>query len=139
MDISVYNKLFEAFKDGLAAFNERVDYNVALEKFAPLEPKYPLILLAETRNKPYRSYYGSREQISSLTYNVEIYTQTQKGKNKVDLAREIMQYTVDFFQNKLGFNLTSYNYFDGLGSQGELYRIVLVFDQNYFENKETFL
>lgn len=138
MDITVYDKLYEAVEKAITDFNKTAGYKVALAHYAPNSPQYPLVILSENRNQPLTRYYGSRERISSLGYTVEIYAKTVKGKTKQQVAREIMQFVVDFMQNEIKIGLISNNSFDNVGTQGELYRIVLVFQRPFFENKETF-
>lgn len=139
MDITVYDKLYEAVEKVITEFNATSAYKVALAHYAPNKPKYPLVILTENRNQPLTRYYGSRERISSLGYTVEIYAKTCEGKTKQQVAREIMQFVVDFMQNEIGIGLISNNSFDNVGTQGELYRIVLVFQRPFYENKETFI
>lgn len=138
MDITVYDKLYEAVEAALMDFNTEHNYLVGLAHYAPNSPKYPLIIMSENRNQPQTRYYGSRERISSLGYTFEIYAKTIKTNTKQDICREIMQFITDFMQNQIGLNLISNNSFDNVGTQGELYRIVLVFQKPYYENKEYF-
>lgn len=138
MDITVYDKLYEALNAAITDFNETVKYNVALAHYAPKSPQYPLILLSENRNVPLGRYYGSRERISSLGYTVEIYAKDKAPLSKQDICRQIMQFVVDFMQDKIGLPLISNNSFDREGTNGEIYRTVLVFQRSYYENKETF-
>lgn len=139
MDITVYDKLYEAVERAITTFNATSAYKVALAHYAPNEPKYPLVILTENRNQPLTRYYGSRERISSLGYTVEIYAKTYKGKTKQQVAREIMQFVVDFMQNEIKIRLISNNEFDSTDQKREIYRIVLVFQRPFYENKETFI
>ena len=139
MDITVYDKLYEALDAAITDFNSTAKYKVALAHYAPNSPQYPLVVLYENRNQPYGRYSGSRERISSLGYTVEIYAKTKAPFTKQDICRQIMQFVVDFMQNKIGIGLISNNSFDNVGTQGELYRIVLVFQRPFYENKEHFI
>lgn len=139
MDITVYDKLYEALSKTINDFNTTSSYKVSVVQSAPNEPKYPLIVFSEPTNQPRGKYYGSRERISTLGYMVEIIAKAIKGKTKKQVCREIMQYVCDFMQNTIGIGLISKNEFDREGTQGELCRIVLVFQRPFFENKETFI
>lgn len=139
MDITVYDKLYEAVEKAITDFNAKSGYKVALAHYAPNSPQYPLVMLYENRNQPLTRYYGSRERISSLGYTVEIYAKTVKGKTKQQVAREIMQFVVDFMQNEIKIGLISNNEFDSTDQKREIYRIVLVFQRPFYENKETFI
>lgn len=139
MDITVYDKLYEAVEKAITEFNKTTGYKVAFAHYAPNSPQYPLVMLYENINQPRGGYRGSRERISTLGYTVEIYAKTAKGKTKQTICREIMQFIVDFMQDEIGIGLISNNSFDNVGTQGELYRIVLVFQRPFFENKETFI
>lgn len=138
MDITVYDKLYEAVEQAITDFNAEHNYSVALAHYAPNSPKYPLVIMSENRNQPQTRYYGSRERVSSLGYTFEIYAKTIKTNTKQAICREIMQFITDFMQDGIGLNLISNNSFDNVGTQGELYRIVLVFQKPYYENKEYF-
>ena len=156
MDITVYDKLYEALKVDLEKFNAKSGFNAQICTYAPDKPKYPLIIFSEVRNQPNNYFYGGREKVSSLGYRVDIFaktapvttTVTTKGAkpktvkpavNKQQTCRELMQFVTDFMENKMGFELISNNYNDSAGTQGELYQQMLVFQQNYYENKEMFL
>lgn len=148
MDITVYDKLYEALKVALEEFNTESGFKAQISTYAPDEPKYPLLILSEIRNQPNGYFYGGREQVSSLGYRVDIFAKTSiitlpdKKKitlNKQQICRQLMQFITDFMQFKIGLNLISSNYNDSAGTQGELYQQILVFQQNYYENKEMFL
>lgn len=140
MDITVYDKLYEAA--GIAIndeFNTSHSYKVTLTKIAPSSPKHPLVVMEEPTNQPRGKYYGSRERISTLGYKFEIHAKAIKDKLNVTVCREIMQFITDFMQNKIGLSLISNNLFPREGTNGELCRIVLVFQRPFYENKETFI
>lgn len=148
MDITVYDKLYEALEIALNEFNTKSGFKAQISSYAPDEPKYPLIILSEVRNQPHSQYNGIRQRVSSFGYKVDIYAKTSiitlpnKKKttlNKQQICRELMQFITDFMQIKIGLNLISNNNFDSVGTQGELYQITLVFQQNYYENKEIFI
>lgn len=139
MDITVYDKLYEALDLALMDFNSTSKHKVALAHYAPNSPQYPLIILSELRNQPLGQYYGSRERFSSLGYKVEIFAKTKAPYTKQDIGRQIMQFVVDFMQDKIGLRLISNNPPENAGTQGELYYKVLVFQRSYYENKETFI
>lgn len=140
MDITVYDKLYEATERAITdEFNADHDYKAALTKVAPSSPKYPLIVMEELTNQPHGKYYGSRERISTLGYKFEVTAKAFKNKLNVTVCREIMQFITDFMQNKIGLSLISNNLFPREGQNGELCRIVLVFQRPFFENKETFI
>lgn len=146
MDITVYQKIYEALELALDKYNAESSYRVALSRYAPQDPEYPLIIFEEVRNQPQGRYYGARERLSSLGYKVDIFARTKAvldendeldmRYNKQSIAREIMQFVVDFMQDKIGLQLISNNPFDNVGVNGELYQITLVFQQIYHENKQ---
>lgn len=138
MDITVYDKLYEAVEKAITDFNATHSYSVALSHYAPNSPKYPLVIMSENRNQPQTKYYGSRERISSLGYTFEIYAKTYKTFTKQAICREIMQFITDFMQDEIGMDLISNTPFPNEGTQGELHRQVLVFQRPYNENKEYF-
>lgn len=148
MDITVYDKLYEALKVALEEFNTQSGFGATIKQFVPTDQTYPLIVFTEVRNQPQTHYYSRREQVSSLGYSVVIQSKTllvkkqgektKKEVNKQQICRELMKFITDFMQMKIGLNLISKNEFDRLGTQGELYQITLVFQQNYFENREYF-
>lgn len=148
MDITVYDKLYEALETALQEFNTASGFSANISPYSPDEPKYPLIILTEVRNQPQRFFYSRRESVSSLGYKIDIFAKTQivtkpdKKKevvNKQQICRQLMQFITDFMQINIGLNLISNNSFDSVGTQGELYQITLVFQQDYLENKEMFL
>lgn len=147
MDITVYDKLYEALKIALNEFNDASGFKANISPYSPDEPSYPLFILTEVRNQPHSQYNGIRQRVSSLGYKVDIFaktmlvTQPNKKKevvNKQQICRQLMQFITDFMQVKIGLNLISNNNFDSVGTQGELYQITLVFQQNFYENKEYF-
>lgn len=147
MDITVYDKLYEALKLALEEFNTESGFKAEISTYAPDTPKYPLLILSEVRNQPYSPFIGIRERVSSLGYRVDIFAKTSiitlpdKKKttmNKQQICRKLMEFVNNFMQVKIGLNLISNNSFDSVGTQGELYQITLVFQQNYYENKEYF-
>lgn len=147
MDITVYNKLYESLEVALTEFNSKSGFGATISPYSPDEPKYPLIILTEVRNQPKTHFYSVRERVSSLGYRVDIFAKTalitspNKKKEpftKQQICRQLMQFITDFMQMNIGMNLISKNEFDSIGTQGELYQITLVFQQNYLENKEIF-
>lgn len=147
MDITVYEKLYEALKVALEEFNTQSGFKAELSGYSPDSPKYPLIIFSEIRNQPKTHFYSRREQISSLGYRVDIFAKTapitlpDKKKitmNKQEICRKLMQFATDFFQMKIGLNLISNNSFDSVGTQGELYQITLVFQQSHNDKREYF-
>lgn len=148
MDITVYDKLYEALEAALTEFNNASGFGATLSPYSPDEPKYPLVILTEVRNQPRNRFYGTRERVSSLGYRVDIFAKTalitkpnktKEPYTKQQICRQLMQFIAEFMEYKLGFNLISNNPFDSVGTQGELYQIILVFQQNYLENKEILL
>lgn len=146
MDITVYDKLYEALEAALNDFNATSGYKAKIAHYPPQNPEFPLVILTEARNQPQGAFYSHRERISSLGYKVDIYAKAnvitlnnQKIKlTKQQICRELMKYITDFMQYKVRLNLISNNSFDRIGTQGELYKTTLVFQKNYFENKEYF-
>lgn len=147
MDITVYDKIYEALESALSEFNDKSGFKANISHYSPDEPKYPLIILTEIRNQPHSQYNGLKQRVSSLGYRLDIFAKTSiitlqsKKKTTVDkqqICRQLMQFATDFMQIKIGLNLISKNEFDNIGTQGELYQITLVFQQNYYENKEYF-
>lgn len=148
MDITVYDKLYEALEVALIEFNNKSGFGATLSRYSPEEPKYPLIIMDEIRNQPISSYTNYREEISSLGYRVDIFAKTalitkpnktKEPYTKQQICREIMKFVVDFMQYKIGLRLISNNAFDSVGTQGELYQIVLVFQQNHNDKREIFV
>jgi hypothetical protein len=148
MDITVYDKLCEVLNTALTEFNSQTGFNANMAKYAPDEPKYPLLIITEVRNQPKTHFYSTRERTSSIGFKVDIFSKTtiitDENKNKTILdkqqtCRQLMQFVVDFMLGDIGVNLISKNEFDKVGTQGELYQITLVFQQNYLENKEYFI
>lgn len=139
MDTTVYDKLYEAVEKAITDFNATSNYKVKLAHIATKDTKYPLVVMEESTNQPRGKYYGSRERISILGYKFEIHAKAVGGKLNVTVCREIEQFITDFMQNKIGLGLISNNLFPREGTQGELCRIVLVFQRPYFENKQIFL
>lgn len=148
MNITVYDKLYEALDIVLKKFNTESGYNVGLAPFEPAEPQYPLVIFDEIRNQPQTVYYSSREEISSLGYRVDIFAKTatitppngKKGQvTKQQICRNIMQVVTDFLQKRIKLRLISNNSFPSVGTQGELYQIVLVFQRPHYDNREQFV
>lgn len=148
MDITVYDKLYEALEIALNEFNNKSGFKANISHYSPSEPKYPLIILTEVRNQPKSYFYSRRECVSSLGYRVDILAKTsiitlpnktKTTQDKQQICRQLMQFIADFMQINIGINLISKNEFDSIGTQGELYQITLVFQQDYLENKEMFL
>lgn len=142
MDITVYDKLYEALKVALEEFNTQSGFGATIVNYPPATPKYPLIIFTEVRNQPKTHFYSRRERVSSMGYSVVIQGKTvaikKKTYTKQQICRELMQFITDFMQMNIGLNLISKNEFDNVGTQGEIYQITLVFQQNYFENREYF-
>lgn len=139
MDTTVYEKLYDVTKNGFADFNVKSAYKVKLSHVATKDTEYPLVVMEEITNLPRGKYYGSRERVSTLGYKFEITAKAFKGRLNVTVCREIMQFITDFMQNKIGLSLISNNLFPREGTNGELCRIVLVFQRPFYENKETFI
>ena len=147
MDITVYKKLYEALEVALVEFNNQTNFGVSLSPYSPEEPKYPLIVMDEARNTPISKYTHNREEISSLGYRVDIFAKTalitkpDKKKEpftKQQICREIMAFVDNFMRRRIGLEQISYNYFDSVGTQGELYQIVLVYQQKHNDKREYF-
>lgn len=148
MDITVYDKLYEALEIALNEFNNKSGFKANISSYSPDEPKYPLIIFTEVRNQPISRYTNYRDEISSLGYRVDIFAKTsvitlpnktKTTKNKQQICRNLMEFVVDFLQYKIGLRLISNNPFDSVGTQGELYQIVLVFQQNHNDKREMFI
>lgn len=148
MDITVYDKLYEALEKALVDFNAKTGYNAALSPFEPQNPEYPLIIMYEVRNQPKTVLYSPREEISSMGYRVDIFAKTKlitppdgekKSVDKQTICRVIMDFITNFMQKGIGLRLISNNPFPNVGTQGELYEIVLVFQRDHFDNREIFI
>lgn len=147
MDITVYDKLYEALETALNEFNTKSGFKAQICPYEPSSPQYPLIILTEVRNQPKTKIYSRIEQISSLGYSVDIFaksaviTTPDKKKvtvNKQQICRQLMQFITDFMQWQIGMNLISKNEDGAVATQGELYRIILVFQQSHNDNREYF-
>lgn len=138
MDITVYDKIYEAFELALKDFNTESGFNVAIAHYAPSKPTYPLIVLSEIRNQPHGKFYAYNEGISSMGYKVDIFAKTKAPYSKQDIARKIMRFAVDFMQRRIKLLHIGTGFFENVGTNGELYEIALTFQQNFNEKQEYF-
>lgn len=147
MDITVYPKLYEALEIALEEFNAETGFKAQIKTYSPDSPQYPLIVFSEVRNQPKTHIYSRREQIYSLGYKFDIYAKTSvitlpdKKKvtlNKQEICRQLMEFITNFMQFKVGMDLISNNFDDKAGTQGELYKQILVFQKSHNNNREYF-
>lgn len=147
MDITVYNKLYDTLEKAIKEFNKQSGIQASISGYEPASPKYPLVVFEEIRNQPYGNYDSPREPISSMGYKVSIFAKTsaitlpdktKKTFNKQEICRELTGYIANFLQYKVGLTLISNNSFPTVGTQGELYEIILVFQRNYNIKKQFF-
>lgn len=147
MDITVYNKLFEAFEVDLDEFNSTHSYTATASKVPTTNTVYPLIVMTEIRNQPRNYFYSRREQVSSLGYKFDILAKdtpiTLPDKTRdimlgQTMCRELAEFICDFMQTKIGLNQISFNDLGGIATQSEIYQITVVFQQNHLDNREKF-
>lgn len=138
MDIEIYDSIKQGLSEHFKALNLSKSYNPTVVGFEPSKPTYPLIKIQESRNVPIDGFRGRLETVANLGYKVDIYTKQQVGVSKQDVARKLMKHCYDYL-TCIGLRLVSSNEIENDGQNGDLYHIILMFNANYFEQRQTIL
>ena len=138
MDIQVYDTIKQGLKDYFKGLNLSKSYNPAVVGFEPSNPTYPMVKIQEPRNLPVEGFRGRLETVANLGYKVDIYAKQQVGVSKQDVARKLMKYCYDYLAC-IGLRLVSQNEIENDGQNGDLYHIILMFNANYHEQRQTIL
>jgi len=132
MDITLYDDLFNAVETYLG--NEYPSVKVV--HYAPNDPKYPIVVLNESRNTPTYVARQRRQTAASMGYSFNIYASNVGTQTQQSIARIIAKKIDDFMFLLNGISRTSYNEFANVDGQGKVYRVTMVYSMQYFENKK---
>lgn len=138
MEIELYPTIKKGLQDHIKSLNLSKPYNPSVVGFEPSEPSYPLVIIDEVNNVPYRNMSSFRQTVSDKSYRVDIYAETKGSISKQEIARTIMKHCNDYL-TCIGLKQVSMNTFAMDGTNGKLYHIVLMYSARYFENKQYFV
>lgn len=137
MDVQEYEKILQGLKDYNAKLTG-TNFGNAIVSCSPQKPTYPLTVFEEVGNTPITGYTGIRERVASLSYEVNIYAKTKGAYSKQKIARHVAAQIDRYLSFTVGLKRVSFNRFDEDRDDG-LYRIVMIYTANYFENKQRIL
>ena len=143
MDINVYPTIKQGLKEHLESleyvnsFRKRNKYDFVVG-FEPSKPTYPFVKIREPRNVPVEGFSGRLETVANLGYQVDIYAKTTDNHTKQDIARNLMKLSNDYL-TCVGLRQVSHNEIENDGLNGDLYHIILMYNANYFEQRQTIL
>lgn len=138
MDIQIYDDIKQGLKDHFNALNLSKSYNPSIVGFEPSKPTYPMVKIQESRNVPDERFRGRLETIANLGYKVDIYAKQQVGISKQDVARKLAKHCNDYL-TCIGLRQVSWNEIENDGQNGDLYHIIVMYNANYFEQRQTIL
>ena len=138
MDIQVYDTIKQGLKDYFKGLNLSKSFNPVVVGFEPSNPTYPMVKIQEPRNIPVEGFKGRLETVANLGYKIDIYAKQQVGVSKQDVARKLMKYCYDYL-TCIGLRMVSQNEKQNDGQNGDLYHIILMFNGNYHEQRQTIL
>lgn len=131
-DITVYDGLYNGLKKYLS---KRVEL-ASLCHYAPKNPTFPLVIFDEINNVRNSQNTGTRQEVSTLFYKVEIYAKNIAGKDKQTMAREVFKWVDRYLAHKMELHQFSYNVSPNLGKDGSLYRITVMYQCKYLVNRQ---
>lgn len=138
MDIEVYDSIKKGLEEHFNSLNLSKSYKPAVVGFEPSKPTYPMVKIQEIRNVPDSRFYGRLETVANLGYKVDVYAKQQTGVSKQDVARKVAKYCNDYL-TCIGLRQVSWNEFENDGVNGDLYRVTIMYNTNYFEQRKTIL
>ena len=138
MDIEVYDSIKKGLEEHFNSLNLSKSYKPAVVGFEPSKPTYPMVKIQEIRNVPDSRFYGRLETVANLGYKVDVYAKQQTGVSKQDVARKVAKHCNDYLTCK-GLRQVSWNEFENDGVNGDLYRVTIMYNTNYFEQRKTIL
>lgn len=135
MDILTFEYILKGLKD----YNGSVEKNYGNEvvSLLPKNATFPLTILTEVRNLPYRGYNHCQERISSLGVMVKIYANNKGSKHRDEIAR-LLAKNADDYLNNIGLVRVSYNYNDGVYGEG-VYEIIMTYSGTHNEYRQRFI
>lgn len=135
MDIQIYESIY----NGLESYMDKNPsglYGAKLIHFQTASPTYPLVIFEEIRNQPNGHSYGEIQDIvANLGYRVKINAKTIGNLSKMTIARSIAATVDNFLTHYVGLKQISFNP-DPNTAGGELYGLVVMYNTNYYENKQ---
>ena len=87
---------------------------------------------------PDSRFYGRLETVANLGYKVDIYAKQQTGVSKQEVARKLAKYCNDYLAC-IGLRQVSWNEIENDGIDGALYHIIVMYNANYLEQRQTIL
>lgn len=138
MDIQVYDSIKKGLEEYFNSLNLSKSYKPAVVGFEPSKPTYPMVKIQEIRNVPDSRFYGRLETVANLGYKVDVYAKQQTGVSKQDVARKLAKHCNDYL-TCIGLRQVSWNEFENDGVNGDLYRVTVMYNANYFEQRQTIL
>lgn len=138
MDIEVYDSIKKGLEEHFNSLNLSKSYKPAVVGFEPSKPTYPMVKIQEIRNIPDSRFYGRLETVANLGYKVDVYAKQQTGVSKQDVARKVAKHCNDYL-TCIGLRQVSWNEFENDGVNGDLYRVTIMYNTNYFEQRKTIL
>lgn len=138
MDIEVYDSIKKGLEEHFNSLNLSKSYKPAVVGFDTSNPTYPMVKIQEIRNVPDSRFYGRLETVANLGYKVDVYAKQQTGVSKQDVARKLAKHCNDYL-TCIGLRQVSWNEFENDGVNGDLYRVTIMYNTNYFEQRQTIL
>lgn len=137
MDIEVFGKIKQGLEEHFENLELSKDLKPDVVEFEVSNPKYPLIIINEIRNIPNESFNNRYQTVANLGYKIDIYAKT-KVLSKQEIARKLAKYC-DEYLKCIGLKQVSWNIFNNDGNNGELCHIILMYNGNYFEQRQKII
>lgn len=142
MDINVYPAIKQGLIEHFATLFEQgaftKSFYPAIVGYEPSKPTYPMLKIQEIRNIPNDSFRGRLETVANVGDKVDIYAKTSGSIAKDDIARTILKHCNDYL-TCIGLRQVSMNVIENDGQNGDLYHIIVMYNANYFEQRQTIL
>ena len=135
MDIQIYEDIYNSLEKFLAT-NESSIYGASLVHYPSSKPTYPYVIFEEIRNQPVGNAFGEiPDRLANLGYAIKIYAKTKGSVSKMTIARNVAVVINEFLTQYVGIKQVSLNP-DPNVADGELYGLIIMYNTNYYENKQ---
>ena len=138
MDIEVYEAIKKGLKEHINSLNLSKSFKPDVVGMDPSRPTYPLVKFQEVRNVPDNRFYGRLQTVANIGNKVDVYAKQQTGVSKQEVARKIAKHCNDYL-TCIGLRQISWNEIENDGPNGDLYHIIIMYNVNYFEQRQTIL
>ena len=139
INTEAYDIVFKALKDYI---NSKISYDAYITKM-PIQStdKFPQVVITEEQNEYNLGTTRMEETISSLSYEINIYTQDKvidnTKKSRVEIARELMKLVDTVMNQHYGMRRITCRPTPNIDYN--IYRITMRYAVNFNDNKMKFI